>query len=47
MVKKEHWHLDYYYTWRDDNKEGFKMSLKAPPHLMAEARKFFNIEVHE
>ncbi|KAK3726003.1 hypothetical protein LTR37_000151 [Vermiconidia calcicola] len=44
VVKKEIWHGEACYTWRD-NEDGAKMSLQAPARLMNAARRFFNIDV--
>ena len=48
VVKKEVWHGDAYYTWRE---HGFgkdaRFSLKAPARLMDDARRFFNLHVKE
>ena len=46
VVKKEYWHDDAYYTWRDDENE-WNMSLKASARLMDKAREFFNLYVSE
>ena len=46
VARKELWHDEAYYWWRDREGEGdekFKMSIKAPARLMDEARKFFNL----
>lgn len=43
VVKKEYWHEDAYYTWREGDDSPRNMSLKAPARLMDEARKFFNL----
>ena len=43
IVKKEIWHGDACYTWREDGKDT-KMALKAPARLMDAARKFFGLE---
>lgn len=43
VVKKEYWHEDAYYTWRDGDDSPRNMSLKAPARLMDAARKFFNL----
>jgi hypothetical protein len=44
VVKKEVWHEEAYYTWREADGES-KMSLKAPARLMDDARRFFNLHV--
>ena len=46
VVKKEVWHGESYYTWRESDKEA-KMSLMAPARLMEDARQFFSLYVHE
>jgi hypothetical protein len=44
VVRKEVWHEEAYYTWREPNCES-RMSLKAPARLMDDARRFFNLNV--
>jgi hypothetical protein len=48
VVRKERWHGDVYYWWRDtgsDSEEKYKMSIKAPARLMDQAREFFGLQV--
>lgn len=50
VVRKEVWHGEAFYWWRDAEGEGdekFRMSIKAPARLMDEARRFFDLDVKD